>query len=68
MVVCNLDDLLWQKRMRLSDLSRKTGIDYTTLLRLKHNRSTAIHFKTLEAVCHALGCSPGDLLKIERVR
>lgn len=65
MLVCRLQDVLWDKRMRLSDLARITGLDYGNLWKLYHNRTRAIRFHVLEKICLALDCSPGDLFRIE---
>lgn len=52
--------------MTLVDLSAATGISNVNLSVLKNNRARAIRFSTLEAICTALDCSPGDLLEVSR--
>ena len=58
----NLDLLLVQRQMSLTELSEKTGITIQNLSILKTRKGKAIRFSTLASICHALKCSPGDLL------
>ncbi|CAH0352329.1 helix-turn-helix transcriptional regulator [soil metagenome] len=60
-----LDDLLWQRRMTLTDLADRVGITLANLSILKTGKAKAIRFSTLEAICRELGCQPGDLLSFE---
>lgn len=60
-----LDDLLWQRRMTLTELADRVGITVANLSILKTGKAKAIRFSTLEAICRALGCQPGDLLMVE---
>lgn len=62
MIIINLDVMLAKRKMRLKVLSEKTGITETNLSILKTNKAKAIRFSTLESVCHALDCQPGDIL------
>jgi putative transcriptional regulator len=57
-----LDDLLYERRMTLTDLSERIGITLANLSILKTGKARAIRFSTLEAICDALQCQPGDLL------
>jgi putative transcriptional regulator len=57
-----LDDLLYARRMTLTELSEKIDITLANLSVLKTGKARAIRFSTLEAICEALGCQPGDLL------
>jgi len=57
-----LDDLLYERRMTLTELSEKIGITLANLSVLKTGKARAIRFSTLEAICDALECQPGDLL------
>ena len=66
MVSCELRELLKQNKMSMSELSRRSGIDYVTLQRLAHNRCKGVYLKTIEALCHALHCTPSDLFKITK--
>ena len=61
----NLDLLLLQRKMSLTELSEKIGITMANLSILKRGKGRAIRFSTLLALCEALDCEPGDLLKIE---
>lgn len=60
-----LDDMLWQKRMTLTELADRVGITLANLSVLKTGKAKAIRFSTLEAICRALDCQPGDLLAFE---
>ena len=62
----NLDLLLLQRKMTLTELSEKVGITLANLSILKRGKGKAIRFSTLIALCEALDCEPGDLLQIER--
>ena len=57
-----LDDLLYARRMTLTELSEKVDITLANLSILKTGKARAIRFSTLEAICKALECQPGDLL------
>ncbi|MFN2147856.1 MAG: helix-turn-helix domain-containing protein [Anaerolineales bacterium] len=59
----NLDLLLIQRQMNLSELSEAIGITLPNLSILKTNKARAIRFSTLNAICQALDCQPGELLE-----
>jgi len=59
----NLDMLLVQRQMKLSELAEAIGITLANLSILKTNKARAIRFSTLEAICRELDCQPGDLLE-----
>ena len=61
----NLDMLLVQRKMTLTELSEKVGITLANLSILKRGKGRAIRFSTLVALCEALDCEPGDLLQLE---
>jgi putative transcriptional regulator len=61
-----LDALLQAKGMTLVDLSSRVGVTVANLSILKNGHARAIRFNTLTAICDALGCSPGDLLGLDR--
>jgi putative transcriptional regulator len=63
MINVRLDYVLLDKRMKLKDLAERTGIAVNNLSILKTNKARAIRFSTLNAICQALGCRPGDLLE-----
>ncbi|MHC5154564.1 MAG: helix-turn-helix domain-containing protein [Planctomycetota bacterium] len=58
-----LDYVLLDRRMKLKELSEITGIAVNNLSVLKTNKARAIRFSTLEAICKALDCNPGDLIE-----
>ncbi len=62
-IIVNLDVILAQRKMKLSDLSKKVGVSLANLSILKTGKARAIRFSTLAAICEALECQPGDLLK-----
>jgi putative transcriptional regulator len=66
-VTVNLDELLYQRRMTLTELSEKVDITLANLSILKTGKAKAIRFSTLEAICLALDCQPGDLLAVTPV-
>ena len=63
MIIVNLDVIMSKRKMSLNELSEKTGITTTNLSILKTNKAKAIRFSTLEAICKALNCQPGDILE-----
>ncbi len=58
-IVVNLDALLAQRRMRLTELSERVGITVANLSNLKTGKARAVRFTTLESICGALDASPG---------
>jgi len=63
MIIVKLDYVLLDKRMKLKDLAEATGIAVNNLSVLKTNKARAIRFSTLNALCRALECTPGELLE-----
>ncbi len=61
-IVVNLDRVLVERGMTLTELSERVGISLPNLSILKTNKARAIRFSTLEAICRELECQPGDLL------
>jgi putative transcriptional regulator len=61
-ILVRLDDLLYARRMTLTELSDRIGITLANLSILKTGKARAIRFSTLDAICQALDCQPGDLL------
>jgi len=59
----NLDRLLVDRRVTLTDLADRIGITIANLSVLKTNKARAVRFSTLDAVCRELKCQPGDLLE-----
>ena len=64
-VTVNLDELLYQRRMTLTELAERVDITLANLSILKTGKAKAIRFSTLEAICRELECQPGDLLGFE---
>ena len=64
-ITVRLDDLLHDRRMTLTELAERVDITLANLSILKTGKARAIRFSTLEAICTALKCQPGDLLGFE---
>ena len=62
-ITVKLDDLLHDRRMTLTELAARVDMTLANLSILKTGKARAIRFSTLEAICDALGCQPGDLLE-----
>ncbi len=58
-----LDDMLYARRMSLTELSERVGLTLANLSVLKTGKARAIRFSTLDAICEALKCQPGDILE-----
>ena len=65
-IVVKLDDMLHARRMTLTELADRIGITLANLSILKTGKARAVRFSTLEAICGALQCQPGDLLEYAR--
>ena len=64
-IIVKLDDLLYLRRMTLTELAEKVDITLANLSILKTGKAKAIRFSTLAAICAALDCQPGDVLAFE---
>ena len=62
MIRVDLDVMLARRKMSLTELSQRVGITMANLSILKNGRAKAVRFETLEAICRALDCQPGDIL------
>ncbi len=62
-IIINIDVMLAKRKMSVTQLSEKVGITMANLSILKNGRAKAIRFSTLEAICAALDCQPGDILE-----
>ena len=62
-IIVNLDVMLAKRKMSLSQLSEQVDVTIANLSVLKTNKAKAVRFTTLEAICRALDCQPGDLLE-----
>jgi putative transcriptional regulator len=63
MIVVNIDVMLAKRKMSVSELADKVGITLANLSILKNGKAKAIRFSTLEGICNALDCQPGDILE-----
>ena len=61
----HLDGLLQARGLTLTELSERVGITLANLSILKTGKARAVRFSTLDAICEALGCQPGDILRYE---
>jgi len=64
-IIIRLDRVLADRKMQLNELAEKVGITTVNLSNLKTGKVKAIRFSTLNAICKALGCQPGDILEYE---
>jgi putative transcriptional regulator len=64
-IIINVDVMLAKRKMQSKELAEKVGITVANLSILKTGKAKAIRFSTLEAICQALDCQPGDLLEFK---
>lgn len=64
-IIVNLDVVMAKRKIGLSELAVKVDLTLANLSILKNNKAKAIRFSTLEAICKALNCQPGDILEFE---
>ena len=62
-IIVNLDVMMAKRKMSLNELSEKVGLTLANLSILKTGKAKAVRFSTLEAICKALDCQPGDILE-----
>ncbi|MEX2601740.1 MAG: helix-turn-helix transcriptional regulator [Balneolaceae bacterium] len=62
-IIINLDVMLAKRKMTLTELSENVGITIANLSILKSNKARAVRFTTLNAICEALDCQPGDIIE-----
>ncbi len=62
-ILVNLDVMMARRKMSLVELSQKVDVTMANLSILKNNKAKAVRFSTLEAICRALDCQPGDILE-----
>ncbi len=65
MIVVNLDVMMARRKIGVGELAEKVGLTMANLSILKNNKAKAVRFSTLEALCRALDCQPGDILAWE---
>ncbi len=64
-IIINIDIMLAKRKMSVTELAEKVGITMANLSILKNDKARAIRFSTLEAICEALDCQPGDILEYQ---
>ncbi|MBS5939729.1 transcriptional regulator [Clostridium sartagoforme] len=62
-IIVNVDVMLAKRKMSVTELSERVGITMANLSILKNGKAKAVRFSTLEAICKALDCQPGDILE-----
>jgi putative transcriptional regulator len=62
-IIINIDVMLAKRKMTVTELAEKVGITMANLSVLKNGKAKAVRFSTLEAICKALECQPGDILE-----
>jgi putative transcriptional regulator len=62
-IITNIDVMLAKRKMSVTELTEKVGITMANLSILKNGKAKAVRFSTLEAICKALDCQPGDILE-----
>ncbi len=65
-IVLRLDRMMVERKISLNELAERVGITNVNLSKIKNNRVNAIRFSTLEAICEALDCTPGDILVYQK--
>ncbi len=65
-IIINIDVMLAKRKMSVTELTEKVGITMANLSILKNGKARAIRFSTLEAVCAALDCQPGDIIEFKK--
>jgi putative transcriptional regulator len=65
-IIINIDVMLAERRMSVTELAEKVGITMANLSILKNEKAKAIRFSTLDAICRALDCQPGDILEYRK--
>ena len=64
-IILRLDRVMADRKTSLKDLSEKVGVSNVNLSKMKTGKISAIRFSTLEAICEALHCQPGDILEYD---
>ncbi|SHJ46512.1 helix-turn-helix domain-containing protein [Parasporobacterium paucivorans] len=65
-IIINVDVMLAKRKMSVTELSEKVGITLANLSILKNGKAKAVRFSTLEAICRALDCQPGDIMEYRK--
>ncbi len=67
-IIVNLDVMMAKRKIGLTELANRVDLTQANLSILKNNKAKAIRFSTLEAICEALDCQPGDILEYEKTQ
>jgi len=65
-IILRLDRMMADRKISLNELAEKVGISNVNLSNIKTGKISAIRFSTLDAICHALDCQPGDILEYKK--
>ena len=65
-IIINIDIMLAKRKMSVTELAEKVGITMANISVLKNAKAKAVRFSTLEAICEALDCQPGDILEYRK--
>lgn len=65
-IIVNIDVMLARRKMSVTELAEKVGVTMANISILKNDKAKAIRFSTLEAICKALDCQPGDILEYKK--
>jgi putative transcriptional regulator len=65
-IIINIDVMLAKRKMSVTELTEKVGITMANVSILKNGKARAIRFSTLEAICKALDCQPGDIIEFKK--
>ncbi|CEA02252.1 hypothetical protein BN1048_01653 [Jeotgalicoccus saudimassiliensis] len=65
-IIVNLDVMLAKRKMSMTELANEVGVTMANLSVLKNNKAKAVRFSTLEKICEALDCQPGDILEYRK--
>ena len=66
-IIINIDVMLAKRKMSVTELTKKVGITMANISILKNGKAKAIRFSTLEAICKALDCQPGDIIEYKNI-
>lgn len=66
-IIINIDVMLAKRKMTVTELTEKVGITMANLSILKNGKAKAVRFSTLESICKALDCQPGDILEYKEI-
>jgi len=66
MIMINIDVMLAKRKMSVTELTERVGITMANISILKNGKARAIRFSTLEAICRALDCQPGDIIELKK--